>query len=161
MERLLAPAGRIGADPRDHPDLRLRKLMLVTFVVTFWPLPLLWSLLYLAYGERIAAAIPFGYDVVALASLALFAATRRFGPFRAINIALFVCLPFLLQLALGGFAPSSAVVMWSVVAPFAALVLAGVRAAAWWLAAFGVELAAAARDRARALGDTPPQCAPA
>ena len=144
MERLLAWAGRIGADPRDHPDLRLRKLMLVTFVVTFWPLPLLWSLLYLAYGERIAAAIPFGYDVVALASLALFAATRRFGPFRAINIALFVCLPFLLQLALGGFAPSSGVVMWSVVAPFAALVLAGVRAAAWWLAAFGVELAAAA-----------------
>jgi guanylate cyclase len=144
MAWFLAFAARIGADPTDGAELRLRKVLLTSFVFLFWPLPLLWSWLYLAYGETVAAAIPFGYDVVALASLGVFALTRRFEPLRAVNLALFILLPFLLQLTLGGFANSSAVVMWSVVAPFAALVLAGGRAAGWWIAIFGIEVLIAA-----------------
>ncbi len=140
MGGLLALAGRIGTDPSDDAERRLRKVMLTTFVLAFWPLPLLWGLTYVAFGEPPAAAIPIGYDVVALASLAVFAATRRFELFRAVNLALFILLPFLLQIALGGFGSSSAVVMWSVVAPFAALILAGVRAAWWALAVFGIEV---------------------
>src|SRR5437899_1593500 len=81
MDRLLAIAWRIGADPRDADELRLRKTIVSAFVISFWPLPILWSLIYLAYGEVLAAAIPSAYDVVALASLAVFAATRRFGLF--------------------------------------------------------------------------------
>lgn len=141
MGGLLEFAGRIGSDPSDDAELRLRKVMLTTFVLAFSPLPVLWSLTYLAFGEPTAAAIPFGYDVIALLSLAVFAATGRFAPFRAVNLALFILLPFLLQIVLGGFASSSAVVMWSVVAPFAALILAGVRAAWWSLAVFGTEIA--------------------
>jgi class 3 adenylate cyclase len=144
MDRLLAIASRIGADPRDTDELRLRKTILSAFVISFWPLPILWSLIYLAYGEVLAAAIPFAYDVVALASLAVFAATGRFGLFRAVNVLCFILLPLLLQVALGGFAASSAVVMWSVVAPFAALILSGVRSAAAWLGVFGAELVIAA-----------------
>jgi len=144
MDRLLAIASRIGADPRDTDEPRLRKTILSAFVISFWPLPILWSLIYLAYGEVLAAAIPFAYDVVALASLAVFAATRRFGLFRAVNVLCFILLPLLLQVALGGFAASSAVVMWSVVAPFAALILSGVRSAAAWLGVFGAELVIAA-----------------
>jgi class 3 adenylate cyclase len=140
MGRLLALAARIGADPRDDEEMRLRKVLLATFLLAFWPLPILWSLVYFVYGEPTAAAIPFGYDVIAVTSLAVLAATRRLGPARAINLALFIVLPFLLQLALGGFAASGAVVMWSVVAPFAALILGGVRAAGWWVGIFGVEL---------------------
>jgi class 3 adenylate cyclase len=142
--RLLAVASRIGADPRDTDELRLRKTILSAFVISFWPLPLVWSLVYLASGEAAAAAIPFAYDVAAIASLALFAATRRFAMFRMVNVLCFILLPLLLQLALGGFAASSAVVMWSVVAPFAALILSGVRSAAAWLGVFVAELVVAA-----------------
>jgi adenylate cyclase len=142
--RLLGLASRIGADPRDTDELRLRKTILNAFVISFFPLPILWSLIYLAYGEVIAAAIPFTYDVVAVASLAVFAATRWFGLFRTVNVLGFILLPLMLQVALGGFAASSAVVMWSVVAPFAALVLSGVRSAATWLGLFGIELVVAA-----------------
>jgi class 3 adenylate cyclase len=144
MKRLLAVASLIGGDARDNDELRLRKTLLSAFVIVFWPLPLLWSLLYLAYGEVAAAAIPLGYDLIALTSLAVFAVTRWFPLFRLVNLSCFVLLPFLLQVALGGFAASSAVVMWSVVAPFAALILSGIRGAAAWLAVFGLELALAA-----------------
>jgi guanylate cyclase len=144
MGRLLAIASRIGADPRDTDELRLRRTILSAFVILFWPLPIFWSSIYLAYGEVVAAAIPFAYDVIALASLAVFAATRWFGLFRLVNVLGFILLPLLLQVALGGFAPSSAVVMWSVVAPFAALILSGVRSAAGWLGVFGAELVVAA-----------------
>jgi guanylate cyclase len=142
--RLLAVASRIGADPRDTDELRLRKTVLTAFIISFWPLPIVWSIVYLAYGEVPAAAIPFAYDVIALASLAVFAATRQFALFRAVNVFCFILLPLLLQIALGGFAVSSAVVMWSVVAPFAAFILSGVRSALIWLALFGAELVVAA-----------------
>ena len=144
MGRLLAIASRIGAGSRDTDELRLRKTILTAFVISFWPLPLLWSLVYLASGEATAALIPFAYDVVALASLAVFAATRWFSLFRMVNLVSFILLPLLLQLALGGFAASSAVVMWSVVTPFAALILSGVRSAPAWLGLFGAELVIAA-----------------
>jgi adenylate cyclase len=144
MDRLLAIASRIGANARDTAELRLRKTILSAFVISFWPLPLVWSIVYLGYGEVPAAAIPFAYDLIALASLAVFAATRSFALFRTINLLSFILLPLLLQIALGGFAVSSAVVMWSVVAPFAALILSGVRSAVTWLALFGAELIIAA-----------------
>lgn len=144
MGRLLALAGRIGSDPSDPDDLRLRKRLAVAFDLVFWPLPLVWGLLYLAYGEVAAAAIPLAYDVLALASLVFFARTRRYGPYRHARLALFIALPLLLQLALGGFASSSAVVMWSVAAPFGALVFHGIRTALGWLGAFVIELAIAA-----------------
>lgn len=143
MGPLLALAGRIGSDPSDPDDLRLRKRLAVAFDLVFWPLPLVWGLLYLAYGEVVAAAIPLAYDVLALASLAVFARTRRYGPYRHARLTLFIALPLLLQLALGGFASSSAVVMWSVAAPFGALVFHGIRTALGWLGAFVIELAIA------------------
>jgi adenylate cyclase len=142
--RLLAIASRIGADPRDTEELRLRKTILSAFVISFWPIPIIWSLIYLAYGEVAAAVIPLAYDVFALGSLAVFAATRWFGLFRTVNLLCFILLPLLVQVALGGFAASSAVVMWSVVGPFAALVLSGVRSAAAWLGVFVAELLLAA-----------------
>jgi hypothetical protein len=98
--RFLALASRIGADPLDTDELRLRKTILSAFVISFWPLPILWSFIYLAYGEAVAAAIPFAYDIIALASLAVFAATRGFGLFRTVNVLGFILLPLLLQVAL-------------------------------------------------------------
>jgi guanylate cyclase len=45
-------------------------------------------------------------------------------------------LPFLLQIALGGFIESSAVVLWSLIAPMGALIFEGPRKSAGWFAAF-------------------------
>lgn len=140
MEGLLRLAARIGVRPGDDEDLRLRKMFASAFVIGFAPLPILWGALYLVNGEPVAAAIPPTNTVIGLASLAVFHMTGAFRAFRDTQLVLFIALPFLLQLALGGFASGSAVVMWSVVAPFGALIFAGVRPAMLWLGVFAVEL---------------------
>jgi class 3 adenylate cyclase len=50
-------------------------------------------------------------------------------------------LPFLLQLSLGGFVPSSAVVLWSFTAPVGALMFKGTRSSIGWLLAYVTVLA--------------------
>lgn len=64
------------------------------------------------------------------------ALNRRFPPFRLTQLTLILLLPFLLMLALGGFEASSAVVLWSLLCPFGALLFSEPRGAPRWLVAF-------------------------
>jgi len=103
-----------------------------------------WGALYLAYGETLAAIPPLGFGTAVLLSLVAYRWHRSDTVLRDTLIALIIPLPFVLQLILGGFAASGAVVMWSVMAVFGSLVLAGTRAAAFWLGVFAIEITAAA-----------------
>ncbi len=105
---------------------------------------LAWGALYLAYGETLAAVPPLGFAVIVILSLAAHRWHRRDPVLRDTLLTLMIPLPLVLQLMLGGFAASGAVVMWSVMAVFGALVLSSVRAAVVWLAVFAAELALAA-----------------
>lgn len=117
----------------------LRAFALVVTVVG-----LAWGVLYLAFAETAAAIAPLGFAAIVAVSLAAHRWHRRDRVLRDTILTLMIPLPFALQLTLGGFAASGAVVMWSVMSVFGALVLAGVRAAGVLLAVFAVELAAAA-----------------
>lgn len=86
---MLAAIGRIGADPADDEDLRLRKRYLVGVSVSI---------------------LPFGL--------------------------LLLLLPLALHVALGGFVPSSGILLWSVLSPLAALVFTDLRQAVAWLGGF-------------------------
>ena len=88
--------------------------------------------------------IPFAYQVVSIISLAVFAKTKRYRFFRVRELSLSLILPFILQLSLGGFLPSSGVVLWSFTAPLGALLFSGRREAARWFAAFLVVIALSA-----------------
>jgi len=136
MRRWLGALGSIGADPRDDDDLMVRKRFLVLCSICVLPPAVLWGLFYLAVNEPLAAAIPLGYSVISALSIGLFAVRREFRVLRAVELWLILALPFLLHLALGGFVPSSAVILWSMLCPFAALVFADVRAAARWFGLF-------------------------
>lgn len=128
--------GRLGADPSDSDELRRKKRYLAACAVLVLPAGVIWGLMYLAFGAPAAGAIPIGYSVVSAISILLFARTRAFAAFRTAQLLLILLLPFLLQIALGGFVPASAVVLWSLLCPFGALVFDDVRAAARWFAAF-------------------------
>lgn len=105
---------------------------------------LAWGLVYVAFGELGAAIPPLGYAAIVALSLAAHRWHRRDAILRDTMIGLMIPLPFVVQIALGGFAASGAVVMWSVMSVFGALVFSGIRPALGWLAAFAVELAVAA-----------------
>ena len=138
MKHVLDRLGSIGADPRDDDELKVRKRFLVLCSIFVLPPAVLWGLFYLAFGEPLAAAIPLGYSVLSAISIAVFALRREFRVLRAVELLLILALPFVLQETLGGFVPSSAVILWSMLCPFGALVFSSVRAASRWFGLFVV-----------------------
>lgn len=132
MERILS----IGADPADAPELRRRKRFYVAFAVAILVVNPLWSGLYVAYGENLAALVPMLYPPLTFANLAWFARTRHLPTASAWTSLIILVLPFLLHVALGGFQPSSGVVLWSLLSPLSGLVFVGAGAGSRWLAAF-------------------------
>ena len=125
---------RSVSGPADDPEVRTQKTLLVLSALLFLAPGLVWSAIYFVFGERLSAAIPFMYVVVTLLGLVIFALTHRFALLRWIELALILVLPFALQLTLGGFVPSSGVVLWSLLAPIGALVFGAPRPALWLLA---------------------------
>jgi guanylate cyclase len=136
LSRAVSRAARFAAEPGDADDVRLNKALLMLETLMGFPAGVIWGLLYLAYGEWLAAAIPLSYSVLSAAAVAVFAVTRRFGLFRFIELLLILLLPFALQLVLGGFVSSSAVVLWSVMCPLGALIFEEPGRVPWWVAAY-------------------------
>lgn len=151
LERLLA----IGADPRDPAELRRRKRLLVGFMLAIVSVDPVWSIIYLIYGEPVAALVPMLYPPLTLVNLTLFARHRAIDRLAAAQSLVILVLPFLVHVALGGYGPSSAVVLWSMLSPLGALVFIGVATGLRWLAAFIGILVLAALAQPRAANGLP------
>ncbi len=134
--RILALTGRIGSDSNDVDEVRLQKALLVGGAAMFIIAGALWGFLYIAFGQPFAGTIPLGYAVISLLSILLFAVTHRYRFFRTSQLVLILLLPFFLMLALGGFINSSAVILWSLISPFGALLFDEPRYAIRWLWAY-------------------------
>jgi adenylate cyclase len=134
----LARLANLGALPTDSPDEALRKEILVLSASLITALAVVWVATYWVLGLHVAAAIPFGYQVVSIINLVVFAKTKRYRFFRLSELSLSLLLPFLLQLSLGGFVPSSGVILWAFTAPLGALLFYGRREAIPWFIAFAV-----------------------
>jgi adenylate cyclase len=134
---------RADTEAHDPPEVALQKQLLVRITVLILPAAFLWGMVYMVFGEPLAGLIPWSYGVVSLVGLATFHWTGRFGLFRAIQLGMWLVLPFILQMALGGFVPGSAVSVWAFCAPISALLVASRRTASWLLVIFAVQVVAA------------------
>jgi len=123
---------RIGDDPDDTLEIRIQKRVLVAVSTVVGLTALLWGALYFVFDEPLAASIPWTYALGVGVSLLVFAVTGRYRVFRFTQLFLILLLPFMLQLALGGFADGSAVIIWSLLAPLGALAMWGRRQALNW-----------------------------
>lgn len=135
----------IGVLPDDADEERLRKASLVLTASLIVALAVVWVVTYTTLGLYFSAAIPFGYQVVSIASLVVLARTRRFAFFRASQLSLMLVLPILLQWSLGGFLASSGVMLWSLVSPLAALVFSP-RSLPWFLGYMTLTVASGALE---------------
>ncbi|MDQ4082768.1 MAG: adenylate/guanylate cyclase domain-containing protein, partial [Actinomycetota bacterium] len=159
VRNVVGLATRIGSDPHDSSEQRLRKALLVSVSLMVIPAGALWGTLYWAFGERTAALVPWGYVVASVACLAGFALTRSFRFLRAAELLLILVAPFALMLLLGGLTASSGVILWSFLAPLGAIVFDRPRRAWLWFAAFlalilaGVPLAPLVRPTDVVLSD--------
>lgn len=131
--RRLSEVGEVATDTEEE---RLRRSTLVLSTCLIGALTPLWVVTYFALGLPLPATIPLAYLVVSIASLAWFARTRRFAPFRTTQLALMLLLPFALQWSLGGFVASSGVSLWALSSALGALMFSGTRAAVPWFVAY-------------------------
>ena len=126
----------VGSLSSDSERQRLSKAILVFLTTIYLILGILWAAAYWALNRPIAAAIPVGYSILSTGNLLVFFRLKRYEFFRGSQLALILILPFLLQWGLGGFAASSAVIIWSILAPIGALMFAGSHQAIGWFLAY-------------------------
>ncbi|HEX9122661.1 MAG TPA: adenylate/guanylate cyclase domain-containing protein [Actinomycetota bacterium] len=126
----------MGVLPTDDEDERIRKATLTLSTVLVLVLASGWVITYLLLGLPLSASIPFAYQVVSGASLALFVRTKRYRAFRSAQLGLMLGLPFLLQWSLGGFEASSGVSLWALTSPLGALMFSGTRQAWPWFGGY-------------------------
>lgn len=126
----------IGANAADSEEIRIRKryLLLMSFLIL--PAGMIWGLIYYVFGEPVAALAPWTYVVISALCILIFAATGNYNFFRFAELAVLLIIPFVLGLLLGGFVNSSAVILWSLLAPIGALIFYGPRQALYWFAAY-------------------------
>jgi guanylate cyclase len=136
LQRLFALIARIGVDPADSPDIALQKRLAVSLSLAVVPAAVVWSAIYFAAGAGVAGIIPGSYAIVAPANTALFAATRWLGLYRFTQLLMFLLLPWLLMMSLGGFKNSSAVIIWAALCPLGSVLLGDLRGTLLWLLAF-------------------------
>ncbi len=127
--------GKIGADPADDNETRLRKALLVRIAVLILPISFLWAGLYLAFGAW-SGSVALLYAAISILSIVLFSRTRNYRQFLSIQLWDILLAPTLSMIALGGFLPGGSPGIWGILAPLGALVFDGVRAGVRWFIAF-------------------------
>jgi len=136
MKKILVWVVRIGLDPNDDDDIRLRKSLLTVCAFPFAFAGAAWGITYILLGEIFAGLIPLSYSVISLASIIHFGLTRRYHFFRFSQLTLILLLPFFLMMALGGFINGSSVILWALICPLGALLFGNPSYAIRWLLAF-------------------------
>jgi signal transduction histidine kinase/DNA-binding response OmpR family regulator len=126
----------IGHQPDDTDDVKLKKSSLLVMSGPFMMAGLVWGLIYFANGLIIPGAIPFCYGILCLVSILIFSFTKKYKTFRNSQLLLILILPFALQLSLGGFVPSSAVIYWAIIAPAGAMFFDSVKKSVYWFGAY-------------------------
>jgi class 3 adenylate cyclase len=106
--------------------------------------PVLWLVLYQSMGLNIPTAVPIGYQLVSLGTLAVYLVTRNFDWFRVMQLSLYLAFPFVLQAALGDFITASGFVLWGLLAPVGAILLYNARDSIPWFAAYVLLIVGAA-----------------
>lgn len=118
---MLTSVASMGFASEDDDRRRMEKRVL-TFTAVFTAAVVTpWTLFYYAIGIPAAAAVPTAYVVATTLGVTHLWATKDDRWLRRSQLAMFLVLPPLVHVALGGFANSSAVILFAAAAPVGAL----------------------------------------
>ena len=135
LNGVIERVGRIGADPADDDEQRLRKALLVLIALLVLPISLVWWLLYLFFGSW-TGWFAFIYFVISIASIVVFSRNRNLDLFLWVQLVSILFLPTISMIWLGGVLPAGGVGLWAILAPLGALVFRGVASGVRWYVAF-------------------------
>ncbi len=134
---LLGWLAQFGGERDGAASFNLQEQLIIGSSFLFFFAGFFWGILYFVVGEWAGGAIPLGYSIVIAGVFPGFLRHRNIRFYTTVLPLMNLLLPFLLQVTLGGFVNSSAVILWSFTSPLIALVLhnkpgASIR----WFAAF-------------------------
>ncbi|MFM1874761.1 MAG: hypothetical protein RL266_498 [Bacteroidota bacterium] len=136
MKKFLADLSLIGVVPGEDDSTILRKQFLVYQGSAMSMGGILWGTLLFAFNYPLPSIIPFGYTVITIFNFFMFSRTKNFVICRNVQTSISLLLPFMLQWALGGYAESGGVMLWSVLALTSSVSYQNVRSSVFWLVAF-------------------------
>ena len=115
-------------------DLRKKRLLLLTTVAKAAVCPF-WYGAYFAVGAPLAALGPLAFQILTLASVAVYLKKKSFAAFRLRQETLIFVAPIWIHIALGGFLSSSGVILWAFLSPLIAILFHGARESLYWFVA--------------------------
>ena len=121
----------MASDGDDEDTLRKKRLLLLVTLGKASVCPF-WYGAYFFVGQRTAAFGPLFYQILTLGSVAHFMKTRNLARFRFRQELIILCAPIYIHIALGGFAASNGVVLWSFLAPLIAVLFHGAKQSLPW-----------------------------
>lgn len=126
----------VTEETADTQEDKLHRNLLI-FAAAFMNLAVvLWLAIYWAMGLHFSANVPLLYQLVSVASLIYYFKTKKFAPFRFIQLSLFLFSPFIMQWSIGSSITSSGVTLWALLAPIGALIVTGWRESVPWFFAY-------------------------
>lgn len=128
----LAAVASLGVADDDDERRRMEKTVLASTALFTASVVTPWAVFYYVIGIPWAAAVPTVYVIATTIGLVHLGATRDDRWFRRSQLAMFLIFPPLVHVALGGFANSSAVILFAASAPVGALSFTRIRRP--WLA---------------------------
>lgn len=137
MAGLFGLSGLLGikinaVDVREQ--LRRNLLVFASALMSF--AVMLWLAIYWLMGLHYSADVPLLYQVITIASLVFYLKTGNFVVFRFVQFSLFLFAPFIMQWSIGSSVTSSGLILWALLSPIAALVVAGWRESIPWFVAY-------------------------
>ncbi len=120
MERILEFLSTIADTPQNTKEEKRQHAFLIYIGILMSFGGLLWGTIVMSSGLFYQSFIPFAYVLVTFGNYVLIYYTKDFNTGQAVQLGISLLLPFMLQLALGGFVASGAMVLWSVITIFAA-----------------------------------------
>lgn len=125
-----------GIQPTDSEEVRLQKTLLIfaTGLVSF--ASMFWLFIYWQLGPQISTTIPFVFQLLLVANLAVYLRTLNFNLFRQTQLALFLFMPFVAQWSMGNFITASGLSLWALLAPVGAVLVIGAHEALAWFFAY-------------------------
>ncbi|MEW6314556.1 MAG: adenylate/guanylate cyclase domain-containing protein [Pseudomonadota bacterium] len=128
---------RVADTAHSEEDKLKRKLLLFASAMMCFGI-MFWLAIYWLMGLQFSATVPLLFQLICLMSIAWFLRSGSFERFRAIQLSLFLFVPFVMQWSIGNYVASSGVALWALVAPLGAVVFHGWRQSLPWFAAYVV-----------------------
>lgn len=135
---LIEKINKIGILPEDEPILINKKRFVVYEAILMSGGGVMWGTLCLFIDRQAQSVIPFGYVLLSLLNIALFARFRWFSITQGFQTGISLLLPFLFQWYLGGFYASGGVMIWALLSLAASLSYSNTRSSIIWLITYVV-----------------------